>query len=94
MATLDKGGTVTLQELLVTSLAQTDAGKAPHREGRVHSRRVSGENKGGESNIPGDVPPKGQLGYVTSEPDLTPSIIDIDNSPDPSGNGHFDYVVH
>ncbi len=25
MATLDKGGTVTLQELLVTSLAQTDA---------------------------------------------------------------------
>ena len=25
MATVDKGGTVTLQELLVTSLAQTDA---------------------------------------------------------------------
>jgi hypothetical protein len=25
MATLDKGGTVTLQELVVTSLAQTDA---------------------------------------------------------------------
>ncbi len=25
MATLDKGGTVTIQELLVTSLAQTDA---------------------------------------------------------------------
>jgi len=25
MATADKGGTVTLQELLVTSLAQTDA---------------------------------------------------------------------
>jgi len=25
MATVDKGGTVTIQELLVTSLAQTDA---------------------------------------------------------------------
>ncbi len=25
MATVDKGGTVTLQELVVTSLAQTDA---------------------------------------------------------------------
>jgi len=29
MATLDKGGTVTLQELVVTSLAQTDAVAKP-----------------------------------------------------------------
>jgi len=27
-----------------------------------------------------------------SKPNLTPTI--IDNSPDPSGNGHSDYVVH
>jgi len=31
-------------------------------------------------------------GRQTSKPNLTPTI--IDNSPDPSGNGHADSVLH
>ncbi len=60
MGELDKSGTVTLQELLVTSTNRC-RGEAPHREGSDHSRRVHGENKGGEGYVSGDVPPKGKL---------------------------------
>jgi len=56
MGALGKGGTVTLQELVVSSLAQTDSrGEAPYRKGSDHSRRVHGEDKGGEGYISGDV---------------------------------------
>ncbi len=55
MATVDKGGTVTLQELLVTSLAQRCRGEAAHREGSDYSRRVHGEAEGGEGYLSGDL---------------------------------------
>ena len=54
-ATLDKGGTVTLQELLVTSLAQTDA----VAKGRS-LRSLLSENQGGEGKLPGIASKGGQ----------------------------------
>jgi len=33
--------------------------QATYREGRDHSRRVHGENKGGEGYVPGEVEKKG-----------------------------------
>jgi len=50
MATIDKGGMVSLQELVVSSIDRC-RGEAPHREGSDYSRRVHGENKGGEGDV-------------------------------------------
>ena len=48
MARLDKESTVSLEEPVVSSSRNgTRPGKAPHREGGDHSRRVHGEAEGG-----------------------------------------------
>jgi hypothetical protein len=43
MAQLDKGNTATLEELLVSSLAQTRTGEALDKEGADYPRRVYAE---------------------------------------------------
>jgi hypothetical protein len=52
MATVDKTGTATIEELLVSSLATAEASsKASHREKINYSDRVPGETVDGEGHL-------------------------------------------
>jgi hypothetical protein len=53
MAELEKGKSVSLEELMVSTLAMTDAlTKATHRERRYHLRGVQAEAAGGACGLP------------------------------------------
>ena len=51
MAQLENGNPVSLQELMVSTLAMTDTGKAPDREGPHHASRVLAEAAGGACGV-------------------------------------------
>ncbi len=56
MATVDKQGVVTMQELIASSLAQTRRiDQTPHREGYNHQGGVHAEAIGTEGEVSGDV---------------------------------------
>ncbi len=62
MATVDKGGTVTLQELVVSSLAQTDAlSKLLIEKGVFTQDEFMEKIKAERATYQADVSPKGQL---------------------------------
>ena len=51
MAELDKGKTVSLQELMVSTLVMTDTRQATHRERHHHRRGVQAEAAGGACGV-------------------------------------------
>ncbi len=64
MATVDKGGTVTLQELVVSGLAHTDAvAKLLIEKGVITQDEFMEKIKGGEGDVPGDISEGDPLRY-------------------------------